>query len=293
MKKSSVYVSGLILASSTILFSCTKADISPDVSPEVTNKKKVDCEITAFRFNSLSENGTVSKYVFQKQIDPSSGRLKQITTAVYQGGVFNSTITLDVLWGASSIAFVRAGAAADTMLIVTLNAQGKPVSAVGGNAPSTDFLNTSFEYSNNMLSAMKISLAGNLLVSRFTYDDRGNCILIQDESRSGEVPGRVEFSYDSKKVDTQVYYDEPRPFSWNTFSLMQFAGLLKELEPNNQRTAVKVWWSHNYKVYDVQLLNHQLNGGTLVKYDVSYGGNSNVLPYFIDVQCDNSSAGKN
>jgi hypothetical protein len=159
MKKSSAYVSGLILASSTILFSCSKTDISEDVSPEVTNKKKVDCEITAFRFNALSENGTVTKYVFQKQIDPSNGRLKQITTAVYQGGVFNSTVTLDVLWGAGSVAFVKSGAAADTMLIVTLNAQGKPVNAVGGNAASADFLNTSFEYSNNMLSAMKISLA--------------------------------------------------------------------------------------------------------------------------------------
>lgn len=293
MKKSSAYVSGLILASSTILFSCTKTDISPDGSPEVTNKKRVDCEITAFRFNSLSENGTVTKYVFQKQVDPSTGRLKQITTAVYQGGVFNTTVTLDVLWGASSIAFVKAGAAADTMLNVTLNAQGKPVSAVGGNAASSDFLNTSFEYSSDRLSAMKISLAGKLLVSRFTYDGAGNCTLIQDESQSGEAPGRVEYSYDNRKVDTQVYYDEPRPFSWNTFSLMQFAGLLKELEPHNQRTAVKVWWSHNYKVYDVQLLNHQINGGTLVKYDVSYGGTSNLLPYFIDVQCDNGIAGKN
>lgn len=292
MKKSSVYVSGILLASSTILFSCTKTDISEDV-PEVTSKKKVDCEITAFRFNALSENGTVSKYVFKKQMDPSSGRLQQITTAVYQGGAFNSSVTLDVLWGAGSVAFVRSGSTADTMLIVSLNAQGKPVSAVGGNAASQDFLNTSFEYINNRLDAMKISLAGNLLVSRFSYDDKNNCTLIQDEARASEIPGRIEYSYENRKADKQVYYDEPRPFSWNTFSLIQFAGFLKELEPTNLRSGVKVWWGNNYKAYDVRLTNHQLNGGTLVKYDVDYGGNGNLQPYFIDLQCDNGLAGKN
>lgn len=288
MKKSSAYVSGLILASSTMLFSCTKTDISPETS-EVTSKKKVDCEITAFRFNTLSENGTISKYVFKKQIDPSTGKLQQITTAVYQGGAIGSNITLDVLWSAGSVAFVKAGSHADTMLVVALNAQGKPVSAVVGNAANPDFLPTSFEYTNNKVSAMKISLAGNLLVSRFSYDNKDNCTLIQDEARASEVPGRTEYSYDNKKADAQVYFDEPRPFSWNTFSLMQFSGLLNELNPGNLRSAVKVFWPNNYKVYDVQLINHQVNGGSLVKYDVNYGGNSNPIPYFIDVQCNGFS----
>lgn len=283
-------MSGLILASSTILFSCTKTDVASEL-PEVTSKKKIDCEVTAFRFNTQSENGSVSKYVFKKQIDPSTGRLQQITAAVYQGGAISSYVTLDAVWAPGSVAFVKSGSSADTMLIVSLNAQGKPVNAVGGNAPNVDFLPTSFEYTNNKVSAMKISLAGNLLVSRFTYDSRGNCTLIQDESRSGEVPGRIEYTYDNKKADNQVYFDEPRPFSWNTFSLMQFSGLLKELSPATLRTGVKVWWANNYKVYDVELTNHQLNGSTLVKYDVNYAGSNIFSPYFIDVMCDD--AGKN
>jgi hypothetical protein len=292
MKKSSAYVSGLILASSTILFSCTKADISEDVA-EVTSKKKIDCEITAFRYNTLSENGTVSKYVFQKQIDPSTGRLQQIKAAVYQGGAIMSNITLDVLWGAGSIAFVKSGSATDTMLVVALNAQGRPASVVAGNAPSADFLPTTFEYSNNRVSAMRISLAGNQLVSRFIYDNKGNCTLIQDESRAGEIPGRIEYTYSNKKADKQVYFDEPRPFSWNTFSLMQFSGFLNELNPNNLRTAVKVWWGNNYKAYDVQLVNHQVEGGSLMKYDVSYSAGSNPIPHYIEMQCDNGLFTKN
>lgn len=292
MKKSSAYVSGLILASSTILFSCTKADISEDV-PEVSSKKKLDCEITAFRYNALSENGTVSRYVFQKQIDPSTGKVKQISAAVYQGGAIMSNITLDVLWGAGSVAFVKSGSASDTMLIASLNAQGKPVSVVGGNAASPDFLPTSFEYSNGRVSAMQITLAGKQNVSRFIYDNRGNCTLIQDESRAGEIPGRIEYSYSNKKVDKQVYFDEPRPFSWNTFSLMQFSGFLNELNPANLRTAVKVWWGNNYKAYDVELINHQVEGGSLMKYDVSFTPGSNPIPYYIEMQCDNGLFSKN
>jgi hypothetical protein len=289
MKKSSAYVSGLILASSTMLFSCSKTDISEDL-PEVTSKKKVDCEITAFRFNTQSENGTTSKYVFKKQLNPSTGRLQQITAAVYQGGAITSNITLDVLWAPGSVAFVKSGSSTDTMLVVALNAQGKPVSAVGGNAANPDYLPTTFEYSNNKVAAMKITLAGNQLTSRFSYDGNGNCTLIQDEPRASEVPGRVEYSYDNKKANTQVYFDEPRPFSWNTFSLMQFSGLLPELQPANLRSAVKVFWANNYKVYDVQLTNHQVNGGSLVKYDVDYPGNGNPVAHFIDLQCgDNPS----
>ena len=44
MKRSSMYVSGLILASSTILFSCEKTDLLPE-SPETVEKKKTDCVV--------------------------------------------------------------------------------------------------------------------------------------------------------------------------------------------------------------------------------------------------------
>jgi hypothetical protein len=182
------------------------------------------------------------------------------------------------------VAYIKSGSA-DTVLVASLNAQGRPVNVVAGNAPDPGYLPTSFEYENNRLSAMKVSLAGNLLVSRFSYDARNNCTLIQDEPRPGEIPGRVEYSYENKKAAQQVYLDEPRPFSWNTFSLVQFSGMFTELQPSNLRTGVKVWWANNYKVYDVQLINHDVNNGTLVKYDVSYPGSNITIPQFIDTQC--------
>jgi hypothetical protein len=276
MKRSSVYVPGILLASSTILFSCTKTDVTSEGS-EVTNKKRADCQVISFR------SGT-NQYIFQKQID-ASGKLQQITAAVYQGGGISSSITLDVHWNSNAVAFLKAGTTTDTVLSASLNAQGKPVNVVAGNTPDAGYLPTSFEYTNSRLSAMKISLAGNLLVSNFSYDDRNNCTLIQDESRSGEIPGRVEYTYDNKKAEQQVYLDEPRPFSWNTFSLMQFSGLFTELQPANLRTAVKVWWANNYKAYDAQLINHDINDGTLVKYDVTFPGSTVTLTNYINVQC--------
>lgn len=289
MKKSSVYVPGLMLISSTILFSCTKTDISGETVPEVNSKKKIDCQVTAFRYTNAEGN----KYVFKKQIDPSTGNLKQITAALYQGGAITSTINLDVHWNTNSVAFIKSGSATDTVLVASLNADGKPVNVVAGNTPDFNYLPTSFEYQNNRLSAMNVSLAGNINVSRFSYDNKNNCTLIQDDSRSGEVPGRVEYTYENRRADQQMYLDEPRPYSWNTFSLMQFAGLLPELQPTNVRSSVKVWWANNYKVYDVQLTNHNVNAGTLVKYDVTFTGGSTSIPYFIDTQCDAGLAGRN
>jgi len=285
MKRSSVYVPGLLLASSTMLFSCSKTDISGD-SPEVTNKKKADCEVIAFRSNA-------NQYIFKKQIDPATGKLQQITAALYQGGGISKTITLDLHWSSGSVAFIKAGTITDTVLVASLNEQDKPVDVVAGNTPDANYLPTSFEYQNNRLSAMKISLAGNVLVSRFNYDDRNNCTLIQDEARAGEIPGRVEYTYNNRKADQQVYLDEPRPFSWNTFSLMQFSGMFTELQPANLRTSVKVWWGNNYKAYDVELINHDVSTGTLVRYDVTFPGSTTTLPQSIELQCDAALAGKN
>ena len=286
MKRSSAYVPGLILASSTMLaISCTKTDIAAE-SPEVTNKKKTDCEVTAFR------SGT-SQYIFKKQIDPATGKVQQINAAVYQGGGISKTISLDVHWNSGSVAFIKSGTTTDTVLVASLNADGKPVNVVAGNTPDANYLPTSFEYQSNRLSAMKISLAGNVNVSRFNYDDRNNCTLIQDEARAGEIPGRVEYSYSNRRADKQVYLDEPRPYSWNTFSLMQFSGMFTELQPANLRTAVKVWWGNNYKAYDAELINHDVSGGTLVKYDVAFPGSTVSLPQSIETQCDAALANNN
>lgn len=293
MKRSYAYVSGLLLASSTILFSCKKTDLTVDNDPQVAEKKKgANCDITSFRYNTGSESGTVNKYVFQKQNDPVTGKLQKITAAVYQGGAIMNTIAFDVHWSAGSVAFLRAGTTTDTVLVASLNAQGKPVDVVAGNRPDFNYLPTSFEYNNNRIAAMKIQNAGRTLVSRYQYDDRSNCLAIIDDAQGSEIPGHVEYTYQNKKADQQLYLDEPRPFSWNTFSLMQFAGFFPELQPTHLRTGVKVFWANNYKAYDVQLVNHQVTDGKLMKYEVNFGGNSTTNAQFIDWQCSDD-AGKN
>jgi hypothetical protein len=289
MKRSNAYVSGLLLASSTILFSCKKTDLPADYE-QVVEKKKATCEIASFRYNTATENGTETKYVFQKQNDPATGKLKQVIAAVYQGGAIMNTVVFDVHWNAGSVAFLRAGTTTDTVLFASLNAQGKPADVVVGNTPDFNYLPTSFEYNNNRLAAMKIQNAGQVLVSRYQYDGRNNCISIIDDALASEIPGHVEYAYDSRKVDQQVYLDEPRPFSWNTFSLMQFSGFFPELQPATLRSGVKVFWANNYKAYDVQLVNHQIVDGKLTQYEVSFGGTSTPTARFIDWQCSDDAS---
>lgn len=285
MKRSCMYLSGLIMASSTLLLSCEKTDLVPETSEAVKNKK-TDCEVIAFRYNAQTGSGTVNQYIFKKQHDPATGRLQQIVAAVYQGGAITSSLTFDVHWSANSVAFIKAGSIADTVLVASLNAQGKPIAVVAGNKPDASYLPTSFEYINNRLSAMRITLAGNQLVSRFSYDNKDNCVLIQDDAQGSIAPGRVEYTYSNKKADRQLYFDEPRPFSWNTYSLMQFAGLLPELQPAQLRTGVKVLWPNNYKAYEATISNHDVQGGVLRKYDVSFAGSTVTIPYFTDWQCE-------
>ncbi|HEX6181127.1 MAG TPA: hypothetical protein VFZ47_07745 [Chitinophagaceae bacterium] len=282
MKRSSMYLPTLFIASSTILLSCEKTDLVPDNSNTVKSAKSA-CEALAFRSNF----GAGTQYVFKKLLDPATGQLQQLTAAAYQGGAISTTTTFDVHWTANSVAFLKAGTTTDTVLVASLSAEGKPVSVVAGNTPDAlNYLPTSFEYVSNRLSAMKITLGSSQLVSRFNYDTKGNCVLIQDDAQGTITPGRVEYTYDNKKADQQVYFDEPRGFSWNTFSLMQFAGLLPELQPTTLRTGVKVFWANNYKAYDVSLGNHQVQGGTLQSYEVTtFNGSPSSLPYFTDWQC--------
>lgn len=284
MKRSSVYLSGLMLAGSTMFISCEKNDLITESPTEVKNKK-VECEVLAFRYNALTGSGTTNQYVFKKQLDPSTGKLQQLTAAAYQGGAISSSHIMDVHWNAGSVVFMKAGSATDTVLVVSLNADGKPANVTLGGAAGMDYLPTSFEYTNSKLSAMKISLAGNQNVSRFSYDNKGNCVLIQDDPQGSITPGRVEYTYDNKKADRQLYYDEPRGFSWNTYSLLQFAGFFPELQPTHLRTGVKVYWGNNYKAYDASIGNHQVQDGTLQRYDVTFSGSTTPIPYFTDWQC--------
>ena len=136
-----MYLPAFILASSTILISCSKTELVPE-NPDTVNKKKSDCEVLAFRQNQPT--GTGSQYIFKKQNDPATGRLQQLTAVAYQGGAPNSIHNFDVHWGTNSVAFLKSGSSADTVLVVALNAEGKPVSVTEGNTP--DQLNCCASY---------------------------------------------------------------------------------------------------------------------------------------------------
>lgn len=270
-----------LLAGSLILVSCHKDDLREEVIPSEDTKPRSSCNITSFRYSA--PNGPGTQYVFQLQRNAGTGKVDHINTAVYQGGAITSTISLDVYYAASSIAFVRSGSA-DTMVTVALNAQGRPAQALAGNAPDPAFLPTTFDYTNNRLSAMNILLAGHTNTSRFAYDGNSNCISIKDDPQpNGMAPGHVDYTYGNRKIHQQLYLDEPRPFSWNTFSLLQCSGLFPELNPDRVRTGVQVYWINNYKAYDATLTNHRANGGRLNSYEVSYAGGSTT--YTVDWDC--------
>src|SRR5688572_10904152 len=117
MKRSSMYLSTLILASSTILLSCEKTDLVPE-NPDTANKKKSDCEVLAFRHNQQTSFG--SQYIFKKQMDPATRMLQQLTAVAYQGGAPTSIHNFDVHWETNSAAFLKAGSSTDTVLVVAL-----------------------------------------------------------------------------------------------------------------------------------------------------------------------------
>jgi hypothetical protein len=283
MKKSTLYLSGLLIAGSCTLFSCQKTDVVPDEIISGKGKKEA-CVATAFRFTAQNETGAFSQYVFRKEF--TGNEVSRITAGIYNGGTITSTASFDVKWAPGQVYFLRSGSATDTVLVVALNSSGKATSVRAGNAADPNYLPTTFEYSNSRLSKMNITLAGRQLSSNFIYDDKGNNTSIQDVAQGSEVPGRMEFTYSNRKANNgQLYLDEPRIFSWNTFSLLQYAGMFPELTSDRLRTGVKVWWANNYKAYDAQLVNHQVDKGRLVKYDVTFAGSTVAIPYYVDWQC--------
>jgi hypothetical protein len=137
---------------------------------------------------------------------------------------------------------------------------------------------------------MHITLAGQTETSYFDYDDKGNLVSISDApTPSIPVPGKVEYKYaTNEKANDQLYFDEPRKFSWNSFTLLQYIGLFPELHPVNLRTSTKVTWGNNYQAYNMDITNQQLDAqGKLISYDVvSPGSTAAINHYNINWSCN-------
>jgi hypothetical protein len=246
-----------------------------------------NCE--ALSFHSRSENIEYVQHIttFRKGVEQSTGKTSRILAGRSGGGITDS-IELTLHWKGNTVSFVKSNAPQDTLLVVTLNKKGDPVSAVAGNAPDEQFPPTQFEYDKQRLSAIKVPFGSRTFTSRFHYDNRGNLIRIQDDKFGTTTPGRVDYHYNlSTKAVQQTYQDAPRPFIWNTFSLLEYAGLLPSLEPTHFRTRTVVTWEDNYVVYDMKLANHKLDAnGNLISYDVvNPTDNKTVMSHTIGWSC--------
>jgi hypothetical protein len=288
MKRSLCYV--ILVAGTVLAFSCQKVNsVNDDEAADKKRAKKDLCLISSF---SYSNNNIPTQTIFTNHYD-LSGRTLQVEAGLFSGGSIQSNIPLNVKWNGNGIAFINANAPQDTVLIATFNRKGRIDKIVSGNKPNDQFVPITFSYDNDQLTSMNITIAGNAETSNFNYDSKGNLISIADlPTSSVPIPGKVEYQYSSnEKGGDQFYFDEPRKFSWNSFSLLQYIGLFPELQPINLRTSTKVTWGNNYQAYYMNIGNHQMDAqGKLVSYDIMSPTSSQaVLHYNINWSCNNGA----
>jgi len=287
MKRSLCYTT--LIAGTVFAMSCQK--MNSVIGDEISDKKKSKdlCLINSF---SYSNSYVPTTTIFTNNYD-LTGRALQVDAGLFSGGSVLSSAKLNVTWTTNGIAFIDANAAQDTVLVATFDKKGRVDKITPGNKPNAQFLPTTFTYSKNRLQSMNITVAGNTETSNFDYDNKGNLISITDlATTSVPIPGKVEYGYGTnEKAGDQFYFDEPRKFSWNSFSLLQYIGLFPELQPTNLRTSTKVTWGNNYLVYQMNIGNHQMdNQGKLVSYDVISPGNGQTVSHYnINWSCNNST----
>jgi len=276
--KANSYAPGLLIGTAVILFSCKKVDVRQDGYPsEKQVGKKSSCFVTSLESSNAFTSQTVFKTTFN-----ANGNAFRIEAGTYSGGVINSTVVLNVVYSDNSISFVNAAASSDTLLVATLNSRGKVQYIKQGNKPDANFVPINFDYVNDRVSALHVSFAGNVETSNFAYDNRDNVVSISDEATpSVPVPGKIVYEYSNKRAGQQFYMDEPRKFTWNSFTLLQYAGLFPELNPSNVRTSTKVWWGNNYKAYDMRIDNQKVDGNNnRTSYDVLEPNSGKVINTF-------------
>jgi len=284
---------------SIIVFaSCTKVQLAPEQTENLSSASKTVpvaiCQALDFTAQSLSDPD-YSYMNFKKTADPASGKITTIEVGIYSGGGISEWVKFNVIYKNKNLSLVYSEHPADTAMNIKLNNEGYADYTSDGNSPEGNFLPTKFKYRNGKVLTRKISFYGNELVAAFTYDRNGNLTLIQDGSQFGEVPGRSEYSYNlTRTAKNQVYYDEPRGFSENTYMLLQYMDLLP-LRSTNIRTSSKVYWQDDYLVYDVKLVNHIVDGsGNLNSYEsASPESNESITRYTVNWTCSGTAPGGN
>ena len=288
MKRSLCYVT--LLAGTVFAFSCQK--VNSVNNDEVADKKKSKKDLCLINSFTYSNANVPIQTLFTNHYD-LDGRTLQVDAGLFSGGSPLSNISLKVSWTTNGIAFTDANAAQDTILIATFSKKGRIEKIVTGNKANSQFLPTTFTYSKDQLESMTTTLAGKTETSNFKYDDKGNLTSIEDlPTASVPVPGKVEYQYaTNEKAGDQFYFDEPRKFSWNSFSLLQYIGFFPELQPINLRTSTKVTWGNNYVAYYMNIGNHQMDAqGKLVSYDVMSPTSSQAITHYnINWSCNSGT----
>jgi hypothetical protein len=286
-------LSAISLITGSIIFtSCQKNQFIAEDSPNnelLRASENKSCAVTDFRC-IYNITPTPQEEIIYSRTYHANGKLKNITAAVYSGGGIVGSSTYEVNWKKNRVALIHAGTA-DTLLVADLNKSGRVITTRDGNRPDFQYLPTSFNYTNDRVNVMKIHFSGTDLLANFHYNN-GNITRIDDIGDGSTTPGKIEYQYATgNKIKQQQYFDEPRKFSWNTFTLLQFLGLFPELDGENLRTRTTVDWGNNYIAYDKVLVNHQVDqNGRLMQYAVTDPANGEISSrYFLNWNCSTAA----
>lgn len=277
----------------SFLFSCKKADLleEPQLKAKPVKIKQAACNASSLSF---SAGNFPAKTIFTTRFTGSS---MEVDAGVFSAGTIGYTIPLIVQTSGQNIVFSKPGNPGQTVLVAYLDKKGRVEKILPGTAPDPSFLATTFEYDGIRLSSMHITLNNHVLTSNFSYDSRGNIVSIDDLAIPGEPsPGSVVYKYsDNVKASQQFYLDEPRKFSWNSFTLLQYIGMFPELQPVNLRVYAKMIWGAGYVAYEANIANHHLdNEGRLTGYDiVSPMTGGTVASYKVGWTCNMGSGDDN
>src|ERR1700752_3074771 len=175
MKKSLTYAT-LLAGTAFSILSCQKVN---SVKEEIEDKKLKNKELCLISSFSYSNSSVPLQTIFTNRYD-ISGRSLEVEAGVFSGGAIVASKSFSIKWVSNGLAFINTNSPGDTILIAYFDRKGRVEKIASGNAPSQDFLPTTFQYSNNRLASMGITLAGNVLTSYFDYDEKGNIVSISD-----------------------------------------------------------------------------------------------------------------
>ncbi len=220
-----------------------------------------DCLVQQY---SVSNLGT-SPYLFKKTYDKSGKFVEEIDLCFYgfQPRILQSLILKSnqkKLW------LVYKSHPLDTAFVITFNNAGRPATITSNT--STPGFQTTFTYLNNRLDSVKHM--GDFGKFKCFYDQNGNILSMKKFEPDLGVYSGSFYEYDySKRIKTQVYFDELIGFSKEGMTLLQYLDFFPELNPRNIRIRTRAGLETHYFLGNYGLVNHQVDGeGKLISYQL-------------------------